>query len=249
MSTTSPFSFPRARKGSAAICALALLLSVGALSAETWRSFESPDNPEALRQKIEALLNRLDPDNYRMEPETMGFTYLFANRWTSPYTYRIYGGNVSEKQTMTVLRLEGRTGDVRTFSRIFEQEKLIRVEPLLSDEGKELLYAPLEPKWHTVGQTLNLVAPWLGVLHASWNSPRMSAGQTVFRFSVYFGIDAVLVWAAGRNFFRDHFDAQKYAGNIAAVLAVPRIIGAVQEANMVRGHNRIVEMKYTFPVK
>lgn len=228
---------------------LIVTLAAGPLAADTFRSFESPDTPEVLRWKLVALLDRLDRNNYAYEPETLGFTFAYHDRFTSPFSYNIYAGTVSEKQPVTVVRIEGNTGDVYTLSHVFRQEKLIRFEDPTLRADEQYRYAELTEKYHVIGQPLNWVAPWLGVLHSSYNSPRMSTGQTVFRFSMYFGIDAVLVWAAGRNWFRDKWDGQKYAGNIAAALFVPRLVGAVQSFNLVRGHNRLVEMKYTFPVK
>lgn len=228
---------------------LVLALVTGPLGADTFRSFESPDTPEVLRWKLVALLDRLDRNNYGYEPETMGFAFAYYDRFTSPFSYNLYAGTISEKQPITVLRLEGNTGDVYTLSHVFRQEKLVRFDdPSLPGE-QAYRYAPLTDKYHLISQPLNWVAPWLGVLHSSYNSPRLSTGQTVFRFSMYFGIDAVLVWAAGRNWFQNKWDGQKYAGNIAAALFVPRLVGAVQSFNLVRGHNRLVEMKYTFPVQ
>lgn len=247
MLTTSPYL--RRLRGRSGSFFLAAALCITSVQAETFRSFESAETPDALRWKLVALLNKVDSNNFQYEPETMGFAYLYQSIFTSPFNYRLYAGTVSEKQSMTMIRLEGRTGDVNVFSRILEQEKLIKLDPLYTGEGKEIQYAALTPKYHWIGQPLNWVAPWLGVLHASYDSPRLTTGQTVFRFSMYFGIDAVLVWAAGRNFFRDKFNAQKYAGNIAAALFLPRVIGSIQSANLVRGHNRLVELKYTFPVQ
>jgi hypothetical protein len=228
---------------------LVLALAAGPLWADTFRSYESPDTPEVLRWKLVALLDRLDRNNYGYEPETLGFSFAYYNLITSPFSYNLYAGTVSARQPITVLRLEGNTGDVYTLSHVLRQEKLVQFEDPAAPGDMQLRYAPLEEKYHSIGQPLNWVAPWLGVLHSSYNSPRLSSGQTVFRFSMYLGLDVVLVWAAGRNWFRDKWDGQKYAGNIAAALFVPRLVGAAQSFNQVRGHNRLVEMKYTFPVQ
>jgi len=230
------------------ISLLAALFQSTVLTAEAFRTFESPLPLETLRWKALGVLDKIDRNNYAFESESQGFAYSYYNLRTSAFSYRIYGGTLTEKQPTTLLRVEGRTGDVYVLGRVFQQEGLVKIETPTLPNGDPISYAPLSPKYHLIGQPLNLIAPWLGVLHASYDSPRLTTGQTVFRFTMYFGVDAVLVWAAGRNFFRDSWNPQKYAGNIAAVLVVPRIVGAVQSFNLIRGHNRLAELKYTFPI-
>ncbi|MBL8022088.1 MAG: hypothetical protein JNM27_20605 [Leptospirales bacterium] len=226
-----------------------LLLAVASnLHAEMNRAFEASAPLEQLRGKLTGVLDKFDREGYELEAESEGFAYAYYNLRTSPFTYRMYATTVSEKQPVPILRVEGRSGDVLTISRILQIEGIVRTESPVLPNGETITFAPLEHKSHILGQSLNFVAPWLGVLHSSYGSPRLTTGQTVFRFSMYFGADAFLLWAAGRNWFRDRWNPGRYAGNIALALAVPRVIGAVQSANLVRGHNRLVELKYTFPI-
>lgn len=149
-------------------------------------------------------------------------------------------------------------------TRILQIEKIIIKPDVEAENGVTPL--PLEPKSHLAAQGLNLIAPWLSVLYTSSNSPKISTGQTVFRFLSYFFADLFFVWAGGRNYFlkyttnRDQFESltntsqdrttrwnpHQNAGKIAAGLVLMRIIGAVQENYAIRGHNKLVELKYTF---
>lgn len=221
------------------------VVSAGAAMGRPFSSHNSTLKPEEARKKTLELLDKLDRNGYLEEDETLGFQSRIENRWLSPFRYDIYFGTVSTKNNTPVIRVEGTTGDVRMMTRILEIEKIIN--PPADTSGRE--YRPLNSKYHAIAQPLNLVAPWIGVLYTSYHSPRLSTGQTVFRFITYFLADAFLTWAAGRDWFRDKYDPVKHRDNIIAVLALPRLIGAVQTFNLVRGHNRVVDLKYTFPVE
>ncbi len=227
---------------------LSTLIVIGSAGASMGRPFSSHNStlkPEEARKKTLELLDKLDRNGYLEEDETLGFASRIENRWLSPFSYDFYFGTVSTKNNTPVIRVEGTSGDVRMMTRILEIEKIIN--PPADTSGRD--YRPLSSKYQAIAQPLNLIAPWIGVLYTSYHSPRLSTGQTVFRFITYFLADALLTWAAGRDWFRHPFDAVKYRDNIIAVLAVPRLIGAVQTFNLVRGHNRVVDLKFTFPVE
>lgn len=220
------------------------LLGASSLRAESFAVFESPLSVTDSRYQIDHLLWQLDDYRYDKENESLGFSYLFSSRFFSPYSYDIYGGNISRKIPTTIIRLEGGTGDVRLLARILEQKQMIRTPP--REEVEKHPARPLDPKSHLVAQGLNLLAPWGAVLYASWDSPRLSSGQTWFRFLTYFFFDLFMVYGGGSNWFRESFQPGKYSANITAGLVFMRLIGAVQQANLIRGHNRVAELKYTF---
>ncbi|MBI3395688.1 MAG: hypothetical protein HY042_07635 [Spirochaetia bacterium] len=231
----------------AAVCVL--LITTGTLfqqglNARPFTSYETPMKPEEARAALIKALDKIDAGGYFEEDETLGFGYRFSNRVRSPFVYDIFVGTISSKNSRTIVRTEGTTGDAKTLTRVLEVEGVITVPP--ADEGAR--YAPLSNKYEIIAQPMNLIAPWIGVFYTSANSPRLSSGQTTFRFFMYFLTDVFLVWAAGRNWFHDKYNPAKYQNQMIAVLLVPRIIGAIQTANLVRGHNRLVELKYTFPV-
>ncbi len=226
--------------------ALTLLLSLlisAPLAAQSARSYESALNVEQARAEAERILNKIDPGAFNPEPNTEGFVWRFDSQLLSAFSYGIFGGVVSARNPRTVLRIEGAAGDVRILARIMEQENLIPAGSTLFP-GREPV--ALEEKSHLSAQSLNLLAPWLGVLYTSWDSPRLTRGQTWFRFLGYFFLDAVLISAAGTNFYQESFDTSKRGGAVAAAVLIPRMLGAWQAADLIRGHNRLAELKYTF---
>ncbi len=214
--------------------------------AETVRAYESPLELEAAQKKLEALLGDLDRGRFYYEKETGGYAWRAENRWSSPFDYRIYGGVVSARKPVTIIRIEGDDGDALAFAQILNQEKFFLPEAIPEDpEGSQ----PLDDKYHLIAQPLNLLAPWLAVLYESYDSPRLTTGQTWWRFLTYFFFDALFIYAGGTNWFQQgKFEPQKYASNIAGGLALMRVIGSWQSLNLVQGHNRMAELKYTFPI-
>ena len=225
---------------------IASLGGPGALAAQSARTFESPLPVPEAKEKLEELLQRLDNGRYYYDEETEGYTWRAQNRWYSPFDYDFYGGVVSSKQATTLIRIEGAAGDVRTLSRILYEEKFFVENSMPEDRNGA---APLGRKYHLISQPVNLLAPWLGVLYNSYGSPRLTRGQTFWRFMTYFFFDALFIYAGGTNWFQQGaFEPQKFSGNIAAGLAVTRIVGAYQSMNLIRGHNRVAELKFTFPI-
>lgn len=204
---------------------------------------ESRLRSEETEQAIEAVLKKFDPERFSREEETEGFDFLFTSNVLSAFDYQIYGGRISSRIDTTVVRVEGDSGDVYTLSRVLELENILQEGSTAPPLGEAVA---LDPKSHWIGQGLNLVAPWLGVFYNGYRSPRLTLGQTWFRAGMYFLADGFLVLVGGTKFFSERFDSSANGGNIAAALVLPRIVGAVQTANLNRGHNRLVEFKYTF---
>lgn len=223
---------------------LCSLLS-SSIFADSVSTHEATADSEATKKRIEEIFQSLDDGDYYFEEETLGFNSLMRDKFVSPFNYWLYLGPISKKQPTTIVRIEGDTGDVRMISRILEQEKVIAE---FSNPNGLLNPVPLAPKSHWISQTTTWVAPWLGVLHASYDSPKLSSGQTFFRFGMYFLYDAFMIWAGGRNWFTRKFDLKTYGGNVAAALFLPRVLASYQHANAIRGHNRAAELKYTFYV-
>jgi len=206
-------------------------------------SAESPFTPDEAKAKIEAILNKLDTGNFKQEEKTIGFIYLITNRWYSPFNYNFFIQTVTSKNLRTVVRVEGPRGDRLMFARILELEKVIDRDstPVTKKEP-----SPLSPKYHAIAQPLNFISPALGVMYVSYKSPRLSRTQTWTRIILYLLTDAILVRTAGSGGFRERYRPEKYSGAIVAALLVPRIIGSVSAAELVTGHNRVMELGYTF---
>ncbi|MCB1174378.1 MAG: hypothetical protein KDK39_12475 [Leptospiraceae bacterium] len=230
---------------------LVVLLSLGLLwvqspllYADSVRSYESGKESKATMEQIKSFLANFDSE-MDVDDETEGFRLRLNSGFWSPFHYDLFVGPVSRTNPDGVVRLEGDTGDVRTMARVFEIETILKAgstQP--ADERLEAV--KLDEKSHLISQGLNLVAPWLGVLYSSYDSPRLSTGQTVFRFSAYLLFDGLMVWAGGTGFWQEPFNTKKYDGTIVAALMLPRIIGAWQQANLVRGHNQVARLGYTF---
>lgn len=206
-------------------------------------SNESQLSSEETSLAIEAFLNKLDPERFTSEEETDGFDFLYTSDIFSPFDYQIYGGRISARIEQTIVRVEGDTGDVGTISRVLELENILKPGSTVPPRGEAV---QLDYKSHWIGQGMNLVAPWLGVFYNGYRSPRLSTGQMWFRAGMYLLADGLMVAAGGTQFFSEGFDSSKNGGLIAGMLVIPRVIGAVQTANLNRGQNRLVEFKYTF---
>ncbi len=235
-----------------------------ALRAENAAAYAATVQLPALRWEMEKIIYRLDPNNYRLEEETEGFTHLITNLNSSPFSYDIYLGNISEKIPTAIVRVEAPPGDVKVLIRILELEKMIIKEEVPTESG--LPASILDTKSHLISQTLNWTMPWAAVLYNSYHSPRLTSGQTIARFFAYLGADLFLIWAAGRNFFipynAERTDLEKLLAmppnrstrwslkengiDVLAGMIFLRTIGGIQSLNTIRGHNRLVELKYTF---
>lgn len=211
------------------------------LYADDFYSFESKLNLEKSKVKIEEILNKIDKGNFKMIDETLGFHYGWVSRWTSPFSYKIYLTDL-EKNNLTIIRVEGNSGDALSFRTIFYHEQLNK------EDLKDFKYYPIQSKYHIYGQTLNLIHPIFGILYAGYNSPSLTEGQMWSRSIWYFIIDSFLIWAGGRNWFKSKWDPVKYRGNILGTMIFIRTISGVQNINLIRGHNRYYNLGYSFPI-
>ena len=213
------------------------------LMADSIAANESQTSSADTEAAIQAFLKKFDPENYSKEEETDGFDFLYTSNIFSAFDYQIYGGRISSRIDKTIVRVEGDTGDVNTIARILELENILVQGSTVPLRGEA---SELELKSHLIGQSINFVAPWMAVWYNSYRSPRLGFAQTWFRMGMYLLADGLMVLAGGTKFFAEGFDSSANGGLIAGALLLPRIVGAVQTANLTRGHNRLVEFKYTF---
>ncbi|MCB1169187.1 MAG: hypothetical protein KDK25_02580 [Leptospiraceae bacterium] len=212
------------------------------LSADSFGVYQTSMELKQAEAKLPGILDEFQKDGYSEEEETQGFSKAWSSDFFSPYNYSLYTGTVSLENKTTFLRIEGDSGDVKSITRILELKGFIDVpRPDYMPEPVQLT-----EKSHFYAQGLNLLAPWAGVMYASWDSPRLTTGQTYFRAISYFVVDSFLIWAAGRNWFQGPFDLSKNGGQVAAVMVFTRSLGAFQSANLIRGHNRFARLGYTF---
>ena len=219
-----------------------LLMAPAALMADSFGVYETPLELEQAEARLPGIIDEFQKDGYEEEEETLGFSKAWSSNFLSPFNYSIYTGTVSLENRNAMIRIEGDSGDVKSITRILELKGFIEVpRPEFQPEAIQLT-----EKSHFYAQGLNLLAPWAGVMYASWDSLRLTTGQTYFRGIMYFLVDSLLIWAAGRDWFQEPFDLSKNGGQVAAVMVLTRSIGAFQSANLIRGHNRFARLGYTF---
>jgi len=227
------------------LCFLALLALPTRAARADFGVYESPLKPGEAKIKIESVLKKIDRNRYREADETAGFAFLFKDSFKSPFQYRIYGGTISRQLPKTIIRIESGAGDVDILADILQQEKILK-DPRVRPQTEP---RRLQSKSHFIAQGLNLAAPWLAVPYIAYRSPRLTRYQAWYRSLAYLLLDVALVYGAGTRGFKSRFRVKGNEGNIAAALAFNRMIGMYQNFNMVRGHNRLAEMKYVFYFK
>lgn len=221
---------------------LLLFLYSSSLLAVDFYSLESRYNLEETRFRVEELLKKIDDGNFKMIDETLGFHYGWVSRWLSPFSYKIYVTALETRNPVTILRVEGNSGDALAFRFLFYQEKLSK------EELEDFSFQPLKPKNHLFSQTLNFLHPALAVIYNNYESPVLTASQAWWRGFWYFTLDALLIWAAGKNWFSSRWNPEKYKENIIGVMILTRAIGSIQSMNLTRAHNRYYRLGYQFPL-
>ena len=228
------------------LAALGFIYFPISLWAQNVRAFETPWNIGSLKKKLEATLNKIDTNGFDKEQKTSGFTHRYTNGLFSYYDYDIYIGRIFADKKQTILRIEGDSGDVHTFSRIFQLEKILKKEDSYTSE-KGQVYTP-ETKYHFIAQPINLISPSLSLLYQSYGSPRLKTSQTVYRAMTYFLVDLLVYWVGGSRFFTTRHSPELNQEYILLGLGLNRAVGAVQSFNIIGGHNHLVQFGYTFPI-
>ncbi|MCS7205852.1 MAG: hypothetical protein NZ853_09150 [Leptospiraceae bacterium] len=205
-------------------------------------SFESPYKIEETKIKIENLLKKIDNKYFKPIDETLGFHYGWVSRWLSPFDYKIYLTHYEKRQDLVIIRIEGNGGDALSLRTIFFKENLNK------EELEGFQFYSLESKNHLFAQTLNLIHPALGILYTGYRSPSLTKSQMLWRSVGHFIVDTILIWAAGKNWFRNDWNPKKFSGNIIGSMIFVRSISAIQLFNRVRAHNRYLELGYSFPL-
>ena len=214
----------------------------GSLKAETVRSFESSIKQKEIKKSLKKTLQKLDGGKFKEKDQTLGFSFLYKSTIFSPFKYRIYGGTILGDQT--ILRLEGSSRDVKNISRIFALEGIISEKDLPETYGKKP--RAMLRKSHTAGQVLNLIFPPFSVLYQYVNSPRLGVWQMILRTSLYLLSDTLAFLFTGNIFFTEPYNLRKNWWFLTLWLGAGRIGGSIQTADVIRGHNRLHKLGYTF---
>jgi hypothetical protein len=232
---------------------LLLLVSGSLYSAEV---FEVPLTPEDANIKLLAVLNKVDPENFKEDNKTAGFIHKYKDRWKSPFTYNIYIGRMSQRSVDSIIRIESsERGAERVWKQVLEAELLKNPSP--EDSRK------LEEKSHLKTQLLNLAHPSLSVMYNSYGSPFQTTNDTFITSSYYFLADLLIVGFA-YMYVKDKSPRKSLwdnmlnksgppemikgpdAGTILGALAVTRLYRMMNAVQDTRAQNRMVELGYSF---
>ncbi len=240
----SSFSF--ACLATLAIFFILLINPAFSVRAEIVRSYESSLKIEDLKIELEKLLKKIDDGNFEKEEKTSGFSHHYESDWFSYFKYNIYIGPIFTNKKYTILHMEGNNGDVQTLARIFQKEGLLHKDTQVLGGGQ--VYTP-EEKYHIFAQTLNLLSPSISTIYQSYSSPRLEKVETISRVINYLLLDLFVYWMAGNRFFTMRHSPGQNQEYIIIGLAINRFAGALQSWNVVAGHNNIVRIGYTFPIR
>lgn len=236
---------------------LLILFLVTQLSAS--ESFESPATVEDTNLKIVKLLNKITDDSIVSMETTGGFNYRYRSGLLSPFRFNVYVGKLSKKSEDSIVRIEAtKNGEAKLLKTIIEVE-------LNKNSADYKFEQALNPKYHVVSQTLNLVTPAASVLYNSYNSPFYTTSDTVIKMGTYAMIDMVILAIAAfyinntktgnKNIYGDllnkpgpskYMFASPHGEVVLAALLLPRIYRSVEAFHDTAAQNRIAELSYTY---
>jgi hypothetical protein len=236
---------------------LLILFFVTQLSAS--ESFESPATVEDTNLKIVKLLNKITDDSIVSMETTGGFNYRYRSGLLSPFRFNVYVGKLSKKSEDSIVRIEAtKNGEAKLLKTIIEVE-------LNKNSADYKFEQALNPKYHVVSQTLNLVTPAASVLYNSYNSPFYTTSDTVIKMGTYAMIDMVILAIAAfyinntktgnKNIYGDllnkpgpskYMFASPHGEVVLAALLLPRIYRSVEAFHDTAAQNRIAELSYTY---
>lgn len=232
------------------------LLLLNTVSLFAGEALEIPDNPDNLNSKIILILSKVDPDGFKDNPKTHGFSYRYEDRFLSPFDFNIYIGRLNQRSPDSIVRIESSDkGQEKVWKQILEYELL--KNPPEEDARK------LEKKSYILTIATNLVQPSISVMYNSYESPFYTFSDTFWTSTFYILTDAILVGSAylyaknkaHRKTIWENLLNKKGpppliqgpdAGAIWGALAITRLYrlwGGIQDT---RAHNRMVELEYTF---
>lgn len=222
-------------------------------------SFESPATVEDTNLKIVKLLNKITDDSIVSMENTGGFNYRYRSGLLSPFRFNVYVGKLSKKSEDSIVRIEAtKNGEAKLLKTIIEVE-------LNKNSADYKFEQALNPKYHVVSQTLNLVTPAASVLYNSYNSPFYTTSDTVIKMGTYTLIDMVILAIAAfyinntktgnKNIYGDllnkqgpskYMFAHPHGEVVLAALLLPRIYRSFEAFHDTAAQNRIAELSYTY---
>ena len=227
-------------------------------------SFETPATVEDTNLKVVRLLNKITENSIQSMESTRGFNYRYKSSLLTPFRFNVYIGRFTKKSEDSIVRIEAtKNGEAKLLKTILEVE-------LNKNASDYKFEQALDPKYHLVSQSLNLITPAASVFYNSYKSPFYTTSDTVVKMSTYIMIDMVILAIAAfyinnnnvgekSNFDnamgifgpdgpkKGMFDLESnHAGIVIAALAIPRIYRSVEAFHDTAAQNRIAELSYTY---
>ncbi len=222
-------------------------------------SFESSASIEDTNLKIVKLLNKITDNSIVSLESTGGFNYRYRSGILSPFRFNVYVGRFTKKSEDSIVRIEAtKNGEAKLLKTIIEVE-------LNKNSADYKFEQALNPKYHIVSQTLNLITPAASVFYNSYNSPFYTTSDTVIKMGTYAMIDMVIIAIAAfyinntktgnKNIYGDllnkqgpskYIFASPHGDVVLAALLLPRIYRSLEGYHDTAAQNRIAELSYTY---
>ncbi len=222
-------------------------------------SFESSMTVEDTNLRVVKLLNKITDNSIRIMESTGGFNYRYKSGLISPFRFNVYVGRFTKKSEDSIVRIEAtKNGEAKLLKTILEVE--------LNKNSEEYKFEQaLDPKYHLISQSLNLITPAASVFYNSYRSPFYTTSDTVIKMSTYIAIDMFILALAAfyinnnnvgeKNIYADIYNKKgpqkgmfdnPHGGIVLAALAIPRIYRSVEAYHDTAAQNRIAELSYTY---
>lgn len=218
-----------------------------------------PEQVEEVNLKTLEFLNHFTEQRTKPVENTLGFNYRYKPFFWSPYRFDIYVGKFSKKNNDSLIRIETpRSGESKVYRSVLEQY----LTPEKKWDSPEI---PIQDKYHSIYQPLNLISPTLGIVYVGYNSPFYLQDEMVLKSIMYtlWDIGIVSIFAIIAENTKKSKSLQdrlllrpsennlnlltgKYAAPMFLVLSIPRIVRAVDGYYEIATQNRFVELGYTF---
>jgi hypothetical protein len=235
-----------------------LFLFIIGLPVYTSEIIESSEPIEDLNLTVVQLLNQITDDSIKPIDKTRGFNYRYKPYFLSPFRFDVYIGKFSKKNSDSIVRIESpRRGEARVYRDVIEQT-------LTPDKPWLVPATPIETKSHAVFQISNFVSPSLGIIYSGYKSPFYDRDEMITKSVLYLLIDLAIVSAVA--FYAQNTKKSKSlddklllkpgpndldlvngrnAGILFGLLAIPRIVRAIDGSYEIATQNRFAELGYS----
>lgn len=214
------------------VTTLALCCLSGSAFAININTGEFPDKtPDEVNAIVIKALDKLDSGRVARE-QTNGFTYRYTNPFINIYPFDIY---IGEYKNGSMVRIESLDNTNNALLSVFTTEAYGTKFPITH-----------QPKSLIIGDLLTVVLPAAGHIYTTIDSPTNTSLSWLYSI-LYLGIDGGLLWMGGTSFFTHSFDPFQ-----TGLISTLSLMGTYRAAHLIlnhlsiMGHNRMIQLGYTF---